>query len=122
MKNWYLVVIILFFGLPFLGLTDLFPLHRFGMFALVPTDQKKVESFEIQVKNPKENWKTLQTGNEYFDKNYFPVLASRSFYDKEKSIKLGLKINNTLIEKPDSIRIISTSGSTLTQSSIIYPK
>ena len=109
------------FGLPFVLITDLFPLHRFGMFARMPNPDEEVQLYSIELKiNPKP-WQTLETGNPYFDKSYFYHLASDVFDEREKSESLAEKLIHTLSPKPDSIRLVKKSMNASSKSILIYP-
>ena len=109
------------FGLPFVLITDLFPLHRFGMFARMPNPNEEVQLYSIELKiNPKP-WQTLETDNPYFDKSYFYHLASDAFGEREKSESLADKLIQTLSPKPDSIRLVKQSMNASSKSSLIYP-
>lgn len=112
---------LLAFGLPFVVITDLFPLHRFGMFARMPNPGEEVQLFSIEVKVGNEPWKTLLTGNPYFDKSYFYHLASDAFGKKEKSSALADKLRRTLSPQPDSIRLVKEVLNAEIQTVVIYP-
>lgn len=72
-------MIIFVFGLPFLGLVDLFPLHRFGMFARLP-ESGSLPVFRL-VKFQNGQWQALTFGNAYFDDSYGKIWASRAWSD-----------------------------------------
>jgi hypothetical protein len=107
-RNAALVVFLLVFGLPFLAITDLFPFHRFGMFARIPEKAQDVSQYVFEVKEPGKSWKKLEAGNPYFDYNYFPLLAEKGFQNPDLGQNLGSKLFSSLEEKPDSIRIFRT--------------
>jgi hypothetical protein len=108
------------FGLPFLMLTDLFPFHRYGMFALIPEKSDKVEHFCFETRVSNQAWQKLQTGNLYFDNSYLPVLAEKGYRIPNETEKWILKLRSVPAEKPDSIRIVRTSGKTISLKSV-YP-
>lgn len=108
----YWLLITLFFGLPFLALSDLFPFHRFGMFATHPQSEQGWEKIELESFKDG-TWKHIESGNAYMDFNYLPQMASRVLKNAEKETELGKKLALTLLPKPDSIRIKHTAGKTI---------
>lgn len=120
MKTPALWLFLIAFGLPFLAITDLFPLHRFGMFARIPETPEKVEHFWFETRVSDKGWQKLQTGNPYFDHSYLPVLAEKGYRIPQEYEKWILKLRSVRSEKPDSIRIVRTSGKTVSLKSI-YP-
>lgn len=109
-----IVLLCIAFGLPFLVLADLFPFHRFGMFASLPRQSSSYASLEIQWK-VNGAWKTLETGNAYFDQSYLPQKALQAFGNAglEKSFIGKLKASMPLAF--DSVRWIKTEVSGKTQ-------
>jgi hypothetical protein len=120
-NNWIIITLWLVFGLPFLAITDLFPLHRFGMFAQAPTQIKNSDTFEIQLKLHGDNWEKLKTGNAYMDESYLPLLAKKCFQNLIDKKEFGEKIHCSLKEKPDSIRISELNINKTAQVLNIYP-
>lgn len=110
MKNFALILILLVFGLPFLVITDLFPLHRYGMFARIPENPAQVERYSFETKTLGSKWQKLQTGNPYFDDSYLPALAEKVYHLPADSEKWVMKLRSVPKEKPDSIRILRISG------------
>jgi hypothetical protein len=117
-KNLLIGILVLFFGLPFLAITDLFPFHRFGMFARIPSNENSLIQYHVETHQPDSVWKILQTGNEYMDKSYIPLLARKAIHDPAEQRQLAEKLLKNLKEKPDSIRI---SGSAGEKSILIFP-
>jgi hypothetical protein len=74
MKNKLTFLVSLIFGIPFILMTDLFPLHRYGMFASLPGNPSIKKKYEIEI-FLKGTWQVLTSGNEYLDHGYFPVQA-----------------------------------------------
>ena len=101
-----ILLLCLVFGLPFLAITDLFPLHRFGMFVQIPDQHKYMDSLKIEVKVGDKNWERLKTGNSYMDESYLPLYAKKSLRNIEDRKSFGDKIHKSLKEKPDSIQVI----------------
>lgn len=122
MKNLYPLVLVVTFGLPFLAITDLFPLHRFGMFARIPETKGSIEFFEFQTKTKNGTWQKLKTGNDYMDQSYLPLLAERCFGSNDKQMVMGNKLAASLKDKPDSIRIAKSGLEKLSQHFTIFPK
>jgi hypothetical protein len=115
---WILVFV---FGLPFLVITDLFPFHRFGMFARIPSQPGEVVKYQFQQKTKGKNWEAVKVGNAYFDQNYLPMLAEKLVLFPEKAEVWGDKLYRSLSSKPDSIKIISSSNSE-NQVILVYPR
>jgi hypothetical protein len=100
---------VLVFGLPFLFMTDLFPFHRFGMFARIP-DKNKPDAIVIRVKEG-ENWKELKSGSPNLDRGLLPSEAAACFSDKQKAEVFFSKIRASLRPAPDSM-ILEMNNST----------
>lgn len=120
-KNLLLLGWLLAFGLPFVLITDLFPFHRFGMFARTPTADEEIQRYSIELKIKEKRWKMLKTGNPYFDKSYFCQLASDAFNRPEKRPNLAFKLVQTLDLKPDSIRLVKYAMNAPIRYLLIYP-
>ena len=120
-RNLVLAGWLIAFGLPFVLISDLFPLHRFGMFARMPNPTEEVQIYSIEVKTKPKHWLKLEIGNPYFDKSYFYHLASDAFDNQKKTASLADKLLNTLSAKPDSIRLVKQTMNTTVKSFIIYP-
>ena len=116
-----IILFVLVFGIPFLLITDLFPLHRYGMFAGVSRQPGKTEKFRIEMKVAG-SWQTLSAGNEYLDKNYFPLQAEQAFRNPAYRQELADKIRASLRTKPDSVLIIQEVGNSSDVQLLIYPK
>jgi hypothetical protein len=91
--------LLLSFGIPFLFLTDLFPFHRFGMFAGIARNPEKTASYEIET-HQNGNWKNLETGNPYFDSGYFPAMAEKAFGHPKKEKELAELLQESM-KKPE---------------------
>ena len=99
--------LVIIFGLPFLMLTDLFPFHRYGMFARMPA--KNPES-EVRILTANEGkWKQLQTHSPNLDKGALPGLAAAAFGNPVKEKSLVEKILPSINPVPDSIALIKTA-------------
>ena len=122
MKQISILALLMVFGIPFVMMTDLFPFHRYGMFARIPESKNEVFQYAIEVKENGKPWEKLKTGNEYIDKNYLPLLSFKSVSGNAQYADLGEKIWKSLGEKPDSIRIIKSVQHTEKQVFTIYPK
>jgi hypothetical protein len=121
-KNyWMILILCLVFGLPFMAITDLFPLHRFGMFAQKSSLKLNSETFEIEIKLKDKNWEKLKTGNSYMDESYLPLLAKKCILNVINKSEFGKKIHISLKEKPDSIRISQMNENNSQQTLSIYP-
>jgi len=121
MKKYLYLFVPLVFGIPFLLLADLFPLHRYGMFSGLARPEIVFSQYSIHI-HLAGKWQKLEAENEYLDKNYFPMEAMRAFGDKESENKLVSKIRASLRVKPDSIRLESDSASASTTYRIIFPQ
>lgn len=83
------IFILLFvFGIPFLLISDWFPLHRFGMFARIPVSIEKQVQFRI-VTLQSGTWKSFETGNAYFDQSYTSLWAKRAWNEDDFRKKLS---------------------------------
>ncbi|HRH33871.1 MAG TPA: hypothetical protein PKY12_02385 [Catalimonadaceae bacterium] len=111
MKKSSYFVLILFFGLPFLAVTDFFPLHRFGMFARLPLTPTEEYKSEIQVKKGNK-WQRFETGNAYVDQNYMSIWGNRSTHDLEFRKRLSAQIRKNGLAPSDSIRLLYTTEKT----------
>lgn len=116
-----LILFILIFGIPFLLITDLFPLHRYGMFAGISRQPGEMKKFHIKMKVAG-SWQTLSAVNEYLDQNYFPLQAEQAFRTPAYSSELADKIRASLRTKPDSVLIIQEVGNSSDVQLLIYPK
>ena len=116
-----LILFILIFGIPFLLITDLFPLHRYGMFAGISSQSGESEKFHIEMKVAG-SWQTLSAGNEYLDNNYFPLQAEQAFRTPAYRPELAGKIRASLRTKPDSVFIIRKAGQSQDVHLLIYPR
>ena len=121
MKKIVILLFIIAFGLPFLLIGDLFPLHRFGMFArTIPLEQQESDYF-ISYKMDSTGWTKLSTGNEYMDAEYFPIWAKNAFLDSKKANQLVLKLIQTMPSDPDSICLICLTPSD-SVCKVIFPR
>jgi len=109
-QNWMIIILCLAFGSPFLAITDLFPLHRFGMFAQMPESNNQIETYQIELKVFGKNWVPLKTGNTYMDESYLPFLAKKNIKHPESKKEFGKKIHLSLKEQPDSIKVTVSNG------------
>lgn len=109
-----IVLLCVAFGLPFLVLADLFPFHRFGMFASLPRQAASYSHLEIQWKTSG-NWKKMQTGNTYFDDLYIPQKALVAFGNPSLEKALVGKLKAAMPLAFDSVRWIKTEVSGKTQ-------
>jgi len=116
-----IVIFVLIFGIPFLLITDLFPLHRYGMFAGISKQKGEPEKFHLKMKVAG-SWQTLSAGNEYLDNNYFPLQAELAYRTPAYRTELADKIRASLRIKPDSVFIIRKAGQSEDIQLLIYPK
>jgi len=114
------IFLVLIFGLPFLLITDLFPLHRYGMFAALPSHETKTVKTEIHVHSDR-HWKKLVTGNEYLDAGYLPKEAELAFGKRNLEKTLGLKLVQALKNEPDSILIQRQKWNLKPEKRTIFP-
>lgn len=105
MKITGIFFLLIFFGIPFLAVSDLFPLHRFGMFARQPLVSTAEFKGEIQIKKDG-SWQKAETGNAYLDKNYFPLWANRAMREPDFRKRLFAQFQKNGNAKADSIRIV----------------
>jgi hypothetical protein len=108
------------FGIPFLLMTDLFPLHRYGMFAGLARKKQPLSQYSIEI-HLTGKWTKLEAENEYLDKNYFPLVAERAFGHLESEASLASKINASQKIKPDSIRIRKISQQKPDSTRFVFP-
>jgi len=95
------LLIPLVFGIPFLLLTDLFPFHRYGMFARLPS---KIQPEEVRIRIKEgSDWKEFQTGSPCLDRGILARLAEAGFSDQKEAQNLLDKIRPSLNPFPDSI-------------------
>lgn len=106
MKNIGIFLFLIFFGIPFLAVSDLFPFHRFGMFAQLPVSSNSEFLGQIQIKKDGK-WQKAETGNAYLDKNYFPLWANRAMREPEFKKRLLAQFQKNGTAKADSIRFVS---------------
>jgi len=95
--------LVLVFGIPFLLITDLFPLHRYGMFARIP-----VSAPESPVKilvHKDGNWAELSSGSPYLDAGILPRKSLEAFGDTLKESQFRLALLSTFKKVPDSIAL-----------------
>jgi len=116
-----IILFVLVFGIPFMLITDLFPLHRYGMFAGISRQPGESEKFQIEMKVAG-RWQTLSASNEYLDNNYFPLQAEHAFRTPAYRPELADKIRASLRTKPDSVLIIRKAGQSQDVKLVIYPK
>ena len=109
MKVWFILFLVAWFGIPFLVITDLFPLHRYGMFARVALPASKPTLFSIETKTNPSPWKKLTIGNPYFDNSYLPTWAARTYHDTANAPFLVSGLRKSLGQKLDSVRIVAHS-------------
>lgn len=107
-------LICLAFGLPFLLLADLFPLHRFGMFASLPKQAVSYSRFQMEVK-VRGKWTAFKTGNAYFDESYLSTLALEAWGNPEKEQLFRSRLAASTHVLYDSIRWIRTERNGLQQ-------
>jgi hypothetical protein len=100
------------FGIPFLAMQDLFPLHRYGMFARsARLPGSLLKHYSIEIRHPGRNWEELQTGSPYFDSGFFPEWARRAVEKPEIRTAFTRKIKLSFPITPDSVRIRIRDGS-----------
>ena len=116
-----IILFVLIFGVPFLLITDMFPVHRYGMFAGISRQPGELEKFHIEMKVAG-SWQILSAGNEYLDSNYFPLQAEQAFHTPAFRSELADKIKASLRAKPDSVLIIRKGGKSADVQLLIYPK
>ena len=119
-QNWMILTLCLVFGLPFLAITDLFPFHRFGMFAQKPQQNNDIEIYHLEVKTGQKTWESLKTGNAYMDESYLPQLAQKCMHNSDFKKDFGAKIYASLKDKPDSVQV-NISGSNTPRNFILFP-
>ena len=91
------------FGIPFLMLTDLFPLHRYGMFARIPVSAPESPVKILVYQNG--NWTELSSGSPYLDAGILPRKSLEAFGDSLKESQFRLALLSTFKKKPDSIAL-----------------
>jgi|GEM_PF-3457558 hypothetical protein len=95
------LVIPLVFGIPFLLLLDLFPFHRYGMFARIPAAMPAPEVRIILVS--RDTSLELKTGSPCLDRGIVSKLAAESFSNQNSAEDLLNKLRPSLHPFPDSI-------------------
>jgi hypothetical protein len=112
------LLIPLVFGIPFLLLTDLFPFHRYGMFARIPNSKTGPE-VRILLAN-RDTTLALETGSPCLDRGILARLAEAGFSDQKEAHNLLDKIRPSLNPFPDSILLEQKQNSGW-QRKRIYP-
>lgn len=103
--------LVLAFGLPFLAISDLFPFHRYGMFARMPAKTKAESRFSIDYKKLGE-YHSVQSGNGYVDNNYLPLWAEKAASDSAFAQKIKRELSKRDSTLSDSLFIrIETENS-----------
>jgi hypothetical protein len=97
------LLIPLFFGIPFVLLSDLFPFHRYGMFARVPKEAPKAE-IQILLAG-KDTIIELKTGSPCLDRGLLKKMARNALIDSIEAGKLLDKLRPALVPFPDSVFI-----------------
>lgn len=105
------------FGIPFLLITDLFPLHRFGMFARIPGKKQGMNVEVIQFREGKKL--QVLTGNHCLDKGILASLSAAAWTVPQKAEELTGRLLPSLHPVPDSIFLCSPKPSD--QCKRIYP-
>lgn len=117
-KRRFLFLWLAVFGVPFVLVAELFPMHRFGMFARRPNPGEGTTKAHLETKTDDEPWKKLETGNAYFDNGYFSTLAQQAANEEPKKAQLAQNLAHTLHPAPDSLRIVVTG---MSGKSEVYP-
>jgi hypothetical protein len=91
----------LIFGIPFLLLLDLFPFHRYGMFARIPAG-KPAPEVRIMVAS-RDTLLELKTGSPYLDRGVMAKMATQAYGSKSKAADLLAKLRPSLHPFPDSV-------------------
>ena len=97
------LLIPLIFGIPFLLLTDLFPFHRFGMFARFPV-KKPAPEIKILLYGS-DTVMLLKTGSPCLDRGLLNQWAQAAFKDSSKADLLLEKLRPSLRPFPDSVAL-----------------
>lgn len=95
------LLIPLIFGIPFLLLTDLFPFHRFGMFARIPAKNPAAEVRILLCGS--DTAMLLETGSPCLDRGLLNQWAAAAFQDSSKADLLLEKLRPSLRPFPDSV-------------------
>jgi len=112
------LLIPLFFGIPFVLLSDLFPFHRYGMFARIPKEAPKAE-IQILLAG-KDTIIELKTGSPCLDRGLLKKMARNALIDSIEAVKLLDKLRPALVPFPDSV-FIELKKSSGWQRKTIYP-
>lgn len=104
------------FGLPFLGIVDLFPLHRFGMFARIPESGSYADFRLVKFQNGQ--WQEIKFGNAYFDDSYGKIWASRAWNDSLFRQKLSRVLSEKIPGDTHSLAIQKREGMDFQQISL----
>ena len=110
--------LLIIFGLPFLLLTDLFPFHRFGMFARMPHRKPEREVKILMASEGK--WKQAVSGSPCLDNGALRQTALEAFENRGMESQMLSKILPSLKPQPDSIALETTENQNLCRR-IIYP-
>lgn len=112
------ILISLFFGIPFLLLTDFFPFHRYGMFARIPS---KVPETEIRIMLISRDTTTeLQTGSPCLDNGLLKKMAADAYKNPDMASGLIEKLRPSLQPFPDTI-FLEPQTSSGWQRKTVYP-
>jgi len=110
--------LILVFGIPFLLITDLFPLHRYGMFARIPVSAPESPVKILEYKDG--NWTELSSGSPYLDAGILPRKSLEAFGDTLQESQFRLALLSTFKKVPDSIALEKIESNTKIRR-ILYP-
>lgn len=100
-RNLFPLLIPLVFGIPFLLISDLFPFHRFGMFARHSSAPVTEETRILLAVG--DTLMKLESGSPCLDRGLFPQLASHAINDEESAGVLLEKLRTVLNPFPDSV-------------------
>jgi hypothetical protein len=95
------LLIPLIFGIPFLLLLDLFPFHRYGMFARIPAS-KPAPEVRIMLAS-QDSLLELKTGSPCLDRGMLAQMAAQGFENQSRAAELLVKLRPSLRPFPDSI-------------------
>lgn len=132
-KNLIIIIVFLWFSLPFMLISNIYPLYRYGMFAEIPQKTLINKVLKITYLDKNKLRKTLNPSDIGFSKNTLSYIL-RSYYYKSKSKQLlsqiptNYKKNKNIISwqileisyvdknKSDTIVLYNISNKELTKS------
>lgn len=98
LKKIGLWVLVLWFLVPFVLMTDLYPLFRYGMFAEPVKPQQTTEMLQLWWRNADNTWKKFDSEQMGLSENHFGYVLRHYFYT-HKTKQLFSQIEEIMLKK-----------------------